>query len=277
MRVAIVGFGLIGASIGLAVRERISDGWVGAVDFREALTQPKARAAAHAHVALDDAPQVAALFSSSDLVVVSTPVNHAAPWIRRALEDAPLVTDCGSTKRAIVEGVAGASRRQRFVAGHPMAGGSLGVEGARADLFEGKRWLLCPEGAAPDALDAVRGFVGRLGAAVHCLSAAEHDRAVAWTSHLPQLLASAVYALAVEERTLDAAGPSFRSATRVAAGTESMWRPIFETNADTVSHALGTLSEELRAVAQALERGDVEPALTLLRRANEARKDEGIE
>src|SRR5207237_479272 len=106
---------------------------------------------------------------------------------------AQVITDCGSTKRSICARVAGLPRARRFVPSHPMAGGPEGGSGlARADLFEGQTWLICPENADPDALERVEELVGLVGAKSVHISVAAHDRAVAFTSHAPQLLASAL-------------------------------------------------------------------------------------
>jgi prephenate dehydrogenase len=212
---------------------------------------------------------------AADLVVVATPVGAIEAIIGEVLDVAPVATDCGSTKRAIVASAARSSRRSRFVPGHPMAGlPQGGIEHARADLFEGRRWLLCPEQSDADAVELVHSFVSGMGANPLRLTAEEHDRAVALTSHVPQLLASSLAVLAENRQADFAAGPAFQSATRVAGGGESMWRDILATNADEVSGALEALTSELDGVVRALRRQppDLGPALRLLERARGLRE-----
>src|SRR5690606_36971061 len=129
--------------------------------------------------------------------------------------------------------------RGRFVLGHPMAGHPEGgLHNARADLFHGNKWILCAQGSDPGAQQLVSEFVQALGSDVVFLDAEEHDRSVAVTSHLPQVVASALSVFAEEVDAKQAAGPGFASATRVAGGAEAMWRDIFETNDKAVGTAL---------------------------------------
>jgi prephenate dehydrogenase len=144
-----------------------------------------------------------------------------------------------------------------------------GAEHASAGLFRQRPWILCPEGSAPDALERVEAFVRGLGAVPRRLSAAAHDRAVALTSHVPQLLASALACRAAERAVEAAAGPGFESATRVAGGGEAMWRDILATNADEVEAALAEVVNELAKARAGLRRvpPDLAGALALLERA----------
>ena len=169
------------------------------------------------------------------------------------LDHASLETELGSTKRAISARVGEPPRRGRFVAAHPMAGAPEGgIEQACDDLFEGKRWLVCPEGSEREAVESVERLITTVGAHSIALSAAEHDRAVARTSHLSQLLASALLVVGHAAEAEAVAGPAFASATRVAGGPEAMWQDIFATNADEIAAALGELLSELSAVEREL-------------------------
>jgi prephenate dehydrogenase len=155
-----------------------------------------------------------------------------------------------------------------------MAGGPEGgAARARAELFRGQSWLLCPENSDPDALARVEELVKLVGAKAVHMSLAEHDRAVAYTSHVPQLVASALAVLASEAHATPAAGPAYRATTRSAGGGEAMWRDIFEANADQISAVLGQLAAELEAVAAGLGASppDTRDALALLARARATR------
>jgi prephenate dehydrogenase len=156
-----------------------------------------------------------------------------------------------------------------------MAGGPEGGAGrARADLFQGKTWLICPEKSDPDAVEQVEALLKLVGAIGVRMSLAEHDRAVAYTSHAPQLLSSALAVLAARAGALPAAGPAFRATTRSAGGAEVMWRDIFNANADEISAVLRQLITELTRVASGLEASpaDLSSALELLAQARRGLK-----
>jgi prephenate dehydrogenase len=278
VRLAVLGFGLIGGSVALAARARGVASHVVAVDRAEVAALPAARAAADELIDAADEPRVRQLVAAAELVVVATPVGAIEAMIGEVLEVAQVATDCGSTKRAILASAGRSPRRGRFVPGHPMAGlPQGGIERARADLFEGRPWLLCPEQSDAEAVRIVEELVLGVGARPLRLTADEHDRAVALTSHLPQLLASALAVLAESRHADVAAGPAFQSATRVAGGGEAMWHDILATNADEVSLALEALGAELDTVARALRHRppDLAPALNLLERARVLRTRNG--
>ncbi len=263
-KLAILGVGLMGGSIALAARRAGVRHIVGVDRF----DVPPPVGVVDAWLHGDDEAQVEKALSEAELTLLAMPVGAVLRILPQALSVAQLVTDCGSTKRAIVEGVQGHPRRAQFVPGHPMAGHPEGgLANARAELFEGRRWILCTDGAAEDAVRTVESFVVALGAQPVLLDAAQPDRAVALTSHVPQLVASALAVLSAEQDAGAAAGPGFASATRVAGGAESMWRDIFETNPDAVASALRRLGSELSEVADGLEHGDAASALELLARA----------
>lgn len=263
MRLTVVGAGLIGGSVGLAARARGIH--VSVIDRPGVLASARARGVCDAAVAIDDDAVVEAELARSDLTLLAAPVGAIVSWVPRALAAGGVVTDVGSTKRDVLAAAAACRRRAAFVGGHPMAGAPQGgVDTARADLFDGRTWLLVGEGSDPSALQRVGAFVASLGARVVELSAEEHDRAVALTSHVPQIVASALAALAADRQAVQAAGPAFERFTRTAGGAESMWRDVFATNADEVAAALRLLSDQLGRVASDLEAGRLDAALTLL-------------
>jgi prephenate dehydrogenase len=156
-----------------------------------------------------------------------------------------------------------------------MAGAAEGgLSHARGDLFDGRPWILCPEGRDRDAVERVQELVRAVGARPLAMSAERHDRLVALTSHVPQLLASAMAALGAEWGAEGVAGPAYEGITRTAGGDPGIWHDIFSTNADQVAEALGKLQEELGSVARALERTptDIGPAMKLVERARRGRR-----
>ena len=270
MNLTVVGLGLLGGSFALGLREIEPTARVTGVDRLDVLGRPGARRAADVLVDADDTEAVDAAFRTADLVLLAAPVRTIALVVPRALEHAKLVTDCGSTKGAVVRAADSSPRRRRFVPGHPMAGAPTGgIELATPSLFQGRRWLLCPEGSDADAVSTIEGLVRRLGAEPIRLSAAEHDRAVALTSHATQLVASALAAVALEAGAEPAIGPAFEGATRVAGGPEEMWGDIFSTNSVDIAAALRALEAELATVRRGLEQPEPDggPALALLARA----------
>ncbi|HVS85321.1 MAG TPA: prephenate dehydrogenase/arogenate dehydrogenase family protein [Gaiellaceae bacterium] len=239
-RVAIVGTGLVGASVGLAA----SRAGVHVTGF-------DSDASVLAEAVLRGAVEEGASLADAELVVVAVPVGAAPDVVREALAAAPdaTVTDVASTKRALA-----AIEDPRFVPGHPLAGGSTGGPGrAAADLFSGATWFLSPTPATdPARVDVVERFVRALGAAPVRVEAAEHDRVLALTSHLPHALANAlVLAAARDERTLAYGGASFREMTRVAGANPTLWADIFLENRDELDAALAAFRAALDELASA--------------------------
>jgi len=272
-RICIVGFGLIGGSLSLALR-RNGAVHVTAIDRAPVLARVEAKNAADEHLPLEETESLKAALERAELTVLAVPVSTIIRLLPWSLTHSPVVTDCGSTKREIAQAAAENAHAGRFVPGHPMAGlPDGGIENARGDLFEGRTWIVCPEHADPAARQTVAEMVTLTGAHLVELTPEAHDRAVAVTSHLPQLLASSLYTLAEDQHARVAMGPAFERATRGAGGLESMWSDIFETNADEVARAAEQLSQELSKVATGLRRSppDTHAALALLARARSRR------
>jgi prephenate dehydrogenase len=217
------------------------------------LQQTLAQQAADERIAADDASALAQVLKRTDLAVLAVPVSAIVALLPATLEHASLVTDCGSTKREVAQAAMGLSRGDCWVGGHPMAGlPQSGLETARPDLFRGRSWIVCPGRAPAARVERVLEMVRAVGAVPALMSAEDHDRAVALSSHVPQLLASALTVLAGRVGVGQAAGPAFERATRTAGGADSMWRDIFATNADEVARTLRALGGELLAMADAL-------------------------
>lgn len=259
----IVGVGLLGGSLGLAVRQRGLARQIIGVGHQQASLDLAVQRGAIDAGTLD----LRAAVVHSDLVVFCTPVDLIVAQARQAADHCPpgtLFTDVGSTKAEIVRGLEGLPRGVRFVGSHPLAGSEKrGIEHAEADLYDGRLTVITPTPlSAPDALRSVRDFWEALGCRVRHLAPEEHDRALALTSHLPHLLASALAGLLPPELH-DLTATGFRDTTRIAAGDPVLWTGIFEQNRQAVLQALTRYLDHLRVYEQALRRED-RPTLDLL-------------
>ena len=252
-KIAIVGVGLLGGSIGLAVRERKL-----ALEVVGVETNPHSRAEATARGAVEKCTDLLGMgVAGADLVVLACPVQTIVSELARLaplLGAHTIVTDVGSVKAPIAE--AGLALGGAFVPGHPMAGGERGgMELARADLFEGAAWALTPGSQTrPAAVTKIAQLVEGLGARVVTMTPEEHDATVAATSHLPHLLAYAFSATVGASPTLE--GPSFRDATRVASSDPAFWREICLMNRKPLGDALDRCIGELDAMLKALDAED---------------------
>jgi prephenate dehydrogenase len=259
MRLAIIGTGLIGASVGLAAR-RAGGHAVSGFDPDE-----RALAAAAERGALDDAcATLGEAVEGAELALVAAPVAQLAETVKAVLHasgEECSVTDAGSTKARVC---AAASGSPRFVGGHPVCGSEAhGPENARADLFEGASWFLTPlPETDPARYRLVHGFVASLGARPIAVDPAVHDRLVALTSHLPHALANVLVNHAGGTRVdgheplTAAAGGSLRDMTRVAGANPRIWVDIFVENAGEVSRALAEHRRLIERVEEALAAGD---------------------
>jgi prephenate dehydrogenase len=263
MRIGVIGLGLIGGSIGLAAKRRL-DAEVSGFD-----PDPAAAERALELGAVDGVgDSIAASVGDAELVFCAAPVGALPGVVTEALASSAgdaVITDVGSTKGALVEGLTGAANEARFIGGHPLAGAETpGVENARADLFEGARWYLTPTEHSSGVLyDRLQRAVAGLGARPQAIDADTHDRLMATVSHLPHVLANvlvqqAAAASAEESERLPEVGPSFRDTTRVAGANPSIWGDIFATNRDAVAREVEATSERLREAAQLIRSGDAE-------------------
>ena len=245
-RVAIVGFGLIGASIALAVRRRWPAVKITAIDRSDVVSSALRAGAADAG---GDSP---ALCTGADLVILAAPVEtniRILGGLSALVTGAALITDVGSTKRRIAHEALRLPERLPFVGGHPLAGASTGgLEGARADLFAGHPWVLTPTDPGHAAVERLTQFIEAFGARVHVMAPDAHDRAVAYLSHLPQLMASALMHVVGEETGesgLALAGRGLRDTTRLATSPVDIWRDIASTNCDNIGQAIDDVIQVL--------------------------------
>jgi len=257
-RIAIAGVGLIGGSIALAVRRRWPSVRIAGIDTPSALTHARSSGA------IDDGVPSLDAAGEADLVVLAAPVRQNARLLTElspALLASALVTDVGGTKRDIVAAARRLPAGVRFVGGHPIGGAERGGFGfARHDLFDNRPWILTPSPGADAAVVArLRGFVEALGARPVVMDPAEHDRVMAFVSHVPQLAASALMDAvggAVGREGLSVAGRGLADTTRLAASPASVWRDICVTNADAISAALDQLIDRLNDLRADLHRGE---------------------
>lgn len=271
-QVSIVGLGLIGGSMSRALRRALPSLRLVGVDREAALESARGLGLADHYISELDTAGVGEAFAASDLVFLAAPVSGIRRWLGVALTHGALVTDCGSTKREIALTARASGAAGRFVPGHPMAGAGGAHAVPTADLFEGRPWVVCPEGVEPRALASVEQLLRRIGAEPVRMSAGEHDRAVALTSHAPRVIASALTALVDREGAHEAAGPAFERLTHGAGGSPEMWRDVLGSNADEVARALRLVLRELEACAGELERGgSLERNLETLAAADRAR------
>jgi len=253
-RLAVVGTGLIGTSVALAAgrartRSRGFDSNAGVLDRAAALG------------AIEPASSLAEAVADAELVVVAVPVGAAPSVVREVLDAAgpdAVVTDVASTKRPLAS-----LEDERFVPGHPVAGGATGGPGrAAADLFDAATWFLTPtEASSAESVELVERFVASLGARTVRTEAAAHDRLLALTSHLPHALANLLMlrvaeAAAEDDAPLAFAGASLREMTRLAGANAAVWSDIFLGNADEIAAALAGLRTSLDELEQTLRSGD---------------------
>ncbi|HEY6835939.1 MAG TPA: prephenate dehydrogenase/arogenate dehydrogenase family protein [Gaiellaceae bacterium] len=257
-RIAIVGTGLIGASVALAAK-RSGSPTVSGFD-----PDPSALEAAADRGAVDaPAASLTEALQDAELAVVAAPVTQLAAQVRAALEasgDGCTVTDVGSTKVTVCAAARGSGR---FVGGHPVCGSEAhGAEHANADLFDGATWFLTPLAETdPARYRLVHGFVSSLGATPVAVDPQAHDRLVAVTSHLPHALANLLVNQAGAGRVdghepLAAAGGSLRDMTRVAGANPRIWVDIFLENSGPVRESLADHRRRVEQLEQALDSGD---------------------
>lgn len=265
----IVGVGLIGGSIGAAVRQN------GIASKVTGLGRSAARLAAAVKAGcIDAATEDVGQFEDCDLVVVTTPVDHIVDDIlavSRHCRPGTIITDAGSVKGSICNSIP-RDAGIRFVGAHPLAGSEKsGFEHADAQLFQGRVCVLTPDDKThSDALEAVRRFWKALGMIVHEMSPAEHDRQLARTSHLPHLVAAALSCLLYEkDRPFVASG--FRDTTRIAAGDPELWRAIVAANASAIQEETGRLIQLLTKWRDYIGAEDWDQLADALRQGKDAR------
>ena len=267
-QITIIGTGLIGGSLGLALRKRKFKGKIIGCDRPEVLRRAKRSGAIDTGVT--DPLKACA---ESNVVVLATPVGTIIELIGRLgphLSSNVLLTDVGSTKAEITSRAAkvfGDKAEKKFLAGHPMAGKeNSGIESAHPDLFRNAVWFVTPISEQTRRSALAREYVSllkRIGAKVAVLDPATHDQLCAWISHVPQMSSTALAASLVEEYgekapLLDSGGRALREMTRIAASPYSMWRDIALTNKKSIAEALLKLEQRLTHIRDNLDTRELE-------------------
>jgi prephenate dehydrogenase len=258
LRIAVLGVGLIGGSIGLAARRDVAGVEVAGFDRDPAVLEAARERGAISHAA----GSVAEAVADADACFVCAPVGALPGLVEEALAAARadcVVTDVGSTKRLIAAAVSD----ERFVGGHPIAGSeSAGVQHARADMFQGAAWYLTPGERSSGVLyNRLHALLVAIGARPVALDAESHDRLLATVSHLPHVVANVLVSQAArtvdrEDESLPRVGPSFRDVTRVAGANSAIWADIYMQNAAAIADEIDATVERLSGVAAALRAGD---------------------
>jgi len=282
-RVLIVGTGLIGASVGLALR---AAGFVGRIDGWDSSSLELAAAVQMGAIDGRAANREAALEAArvADVIVLAVPVLAIKEWMQLlapVTRAGQLVTDVGSTKLEITELAArlfGGEGKAVFLPGHPMAGKeSGGALLAEAGLFDGAIWLFTPTTAQPTAVEKEwRGWVGCFGTRTLDMDATRHDELCAWVSHLPQMLSTALAAL-LEDTFGDApeigaiGARALRETTRLGASPYSMWRDVAMTNTGPIADTLLALEQRLAHVRENLRTPELRDEFALANRFRQRR------
>ncbi|HEY7935141.1 MAG TPA: prephenate dehydrogenase/arogenate dehydrogenase family protein [Solirubrobacteraceae bacterium] len=255
-RIAILGVGLIGGSIGMAARSR-AGAHVTGYD-----TDPRVLDRALQLGAIDrKAPDIPAALAGAAVAFIAAPVGALVQTVSDALTAADgdcVISDVGSTKRMLAQAVSD----ERFVGGHPLAGSqTAGVSHSSGDLFDGARWYLTPSSGTSGVLyERLHRLLVSFGARPMAIEPDTHDRLMACVSHLPHVLANLLVSQAAglldADGQLPAVGPSFRDATRVAGANSAVWTDIYLSNADALIAGIDEFSKRLAEVRGALAQSD---------------------
>jgi len=273
-KIAIVGVGLIGGSIGLAVKKRRLAGSVAGV-FRRKSTLKKALKRGAVTVATMD---IVKGIKDADLVIIASPVRSIPGLAKEVLKHAKrgaIITDVGSTKAWITKEIAGALKRRKdvsFVGSHPMAGSEhAGVEFARHDLLEGSPCIVTKDRLTDKrALRKVAAFWASLGAKVSVMTPDEHDRSVSLVSHLPHLVAFNL-ALAVPGKDLKYSAEGFKDTTRIASSDPELWADILLSNRVHILKSAALFDATYRKFVRSLSKNDYAGVVRLIKAAKSKR------
>lgn len=261
-QITIIGTGLIGGSLALALRKKKFAGRIVGCDREGTLERARMRGAID-----DGTANPADAVRGSQVVILATPVLAICDLIERlgpVLSAKALLTDVGSTKTAVIERalkVFGKSAGKRFLAGHPMAGKEMsGVDFADADLFQKAVWFLSPlpgQNLNEGLFAEFTGWIDAIGARIAMLPAEDHDRLCAWISHVPQMMSTALAAALVEEfgaeaPLLSAGGRALQEMTRISASPYSMWRDVAISNKKNLADALWKVEQRLAHIRENL-------------------------
>ena len=278
-RIAIIGLGLLGGSIGLAVKERAPDIVTTGYD-RDPDVRSRAAERGLVDTVFEDAADAVV---DADLVILCVPVGAmeaAARDISGALPAHAIVSDVGSSKQSVAEALAAALPDHAIIPAHPVAGTEQsGPDAGFSSLFA-NRWCILtpPEDADPAKVAEVEEFWTKLGARTQIMDAEHHDLVLAVTSHIPHLIAFTIVGTAsdLEEVTrsevIKYSAGGFRDFTRIAASDPTMWRDVFLSNKNAVLEMLGRFTEDLTALQRAIRSGDGDTLHDLFSRTRAIRR-----
>ena len=277
--VAIIGLGLLGGSLGLAIAKHAPDLRTTGYDADPA-TREAAQRRGLANAVCDSA---AAAVAEADLVILCVPVGamgFAADAIRDTLPAGAIISDVGSSKQSVATALEAALPDHCIIPAHPVAGTEQsGPEAGFAELFEHRWCILTPPATAPqDKVDAVTRFWETLGSTVEIMDAQHHDLVLAVTSHIPHLIAYTIVGTASDledvtrSEVIKYSAGGFRDFTRIAASDPTMWRDVFLSNKDAVLEMLGRFTEDLTALQRAIRNSDGDALHDLFTRTRAIRR-----
>ena len=261
-KVTIVGLGLIGGSIGMAIKQKQLARVIG-------LTRDKSKAALAVKLKAVDyaSTNIRGLIQDADIIFICYPIHLIIPEIKKLVQfmkPGMIITDVGSTKELIVkEAEKAMPRGVYFVGGHPMAGKEkVGLEEAEKDLLEGKNYILTKTSRTNDrALNTLKSLISKLGAKVHVLSPAVHDSIVAGISHMPVAVAAALVSSVLgsgklSDDMVDFAASGFQDTTRIASGDPDLGTDMFTTNKKAVLASLSSFKKALSEIEKLIRQGN---------------------
>ncbi len=278
-KIAVVGIGLIGASIALAVKHRGIQSKLAVYDIDD-----DARHTARKRGIGDDiCPDIASCIANADLVILAVPVGamkDVMAEIKGHLKHGAIITDTGSTKRSVIRDISPLVPQGCYlIAGHPLAGTEFsGPEAGFPSLFEGRYWLIVPGDAPDDKISALDDFLTSLGAMTEQMDVDYHDRVLALTSHLPHLIAYTIVGTAVEleqdlkNDVIRFSASGFRDFTRIAASDPVMWRDVFLNNDEAILEMLQRFNEDLSYLQRAIRWKEGDKLVDLFSRTRDIRR-----
>lgn len=278
-KTAIIGIGLIGASIAHAARLKSVGGIISVYDASEEVRQT----ARDLSIGDENPDQISDCIADSDLVILAVPVGAMKSVMEQIiphLKDGAVITDTGSTKGSVIRDLKPlVPAACHLIPSHPMAGTEFsGPAAGFASLFENRYWLLVPDGADETEVAKLRDFITHLGANTEQMDVKYHDRVVAMTSHLPHLIAYTIVSTAVDleedikNDVIRFSASGFRDFTRIAASDPTMWRDVFLNNDEAVLEILQRFNEDLSYLQRAIRWKEGDKLHDLFTRTRDVRK-----
>ena len=278
-KVAIIGIGLIGASIALAARHHKSESRIALYDRDEAVC----KTAQDLNIGDEICADSAACVADADLVILAVPVGAmkaVMSKIKSHLKQGAIITDTGSTKRSVIRDIGPLIPDNcHLIAGHPLAGTEFsGPEAGFPSLFEGRYWLIIPGEAPQEKVSQLEQFLSALGAMTEQMDAEYHDRVLALTSHLPHLIAYTIVGTATDleqdlkNDVIRFSASGFRDFTRIAASDPVMWRDVFINNDEAILEMLQRFNEDLSYLQRAIRWKEGDKLFELFSRTRDIRR-----